>query len=554
MMRIIEPGLVWVIVDGVPRHVSDFAALAPARRPDACCPGCGRAVTLKLGQVLRHHAAHSAGDVCAATQPETALHLNCKLALARALEEAAAAGGGERDAVLTVARRCVEAACDETLITEWARGWDAVAVEHRLGDGRRPDITLFRNGKASWGVEIVATNAVSADKAGALAELGLSWIEVPAEDRFAAPGGWSAAKPLPILRLSGEPVWRCPRHAAAHEAALAAERARRDAEREAQRHASVLRAARVVDVYHAAGVRERFIYRLTEQRIDGELQALVLGRGGLQLEIAECAGDVARSTAAAASLRAAFRADVEHLRRDAASFADSPMRWATGDAAENIVDEALIDRVAADPTPLATTFPRRWFFARERGEWFLPREMRDVRWDRAPLDPFAAHPAWHRARMAVREQPAPEGSWRTPIFAARPIGILFANRRQMRTPAPDIAVVELPAVSGQPRRAIVVLERAVADATIIDLAAAFAAEGVDAVWLSHPRDWTAALEPLAWAPAGRDQHGFGAVLVDGLGVFRADRFARALANGDRRLTGSAIRRAMAERVARRASS
>jgi hypothetical protein len=31
------------------------------------------------------------------------------------------------------------------------------------------------------------------------------------------------------------------------------------------------------------------------------------------------------------------------------------MRWASDDAAENIVNEAVIDRAAPDPTPLVTT-------------------------------------------------------------------------------------------------------------------------------------------------------------------------------------------------------
>src|SRR4051812_34445335 len=79
------PGLTWAIVDGVPRHVSEFASLRPGQRPRAICPQCARRLTLKLGSVKRHHAAHMAGDVCAATQPETALHLDTKLALAAAL-------------------------------------------------------------------------------------------------------------------------------------------------------------------------------------------------------------------------------------------------------------------------------------------------------------------------------------------------------------------------------------------------------------------------------------------------------------------------------------
>ena len=56
-----EPALAWVIVDGRPRHVSDFAGLAPRRRPAAFCHTCGERLVLKLGDVRRHHAAHRAG-------------------------------------------------------------------------------------------------------------------------------------------------------------------------------------------------------------------------------------------------------------------------------------------------------------------------------------------------------------------------------------------------------------------------------------------------------------------------------------------------------------
>src|SRR5881275_2385460 len=99
-------GLSWVLVDGVPRHVSEFAALPPRRRPDAICPQCGRHLILKLGTVRRHHAAHEAGWRCPATRAETALHIDCKLALAFALRSAPTP-------VLRIRRRCGGAG-DET--------------------------------------------------------------------------------------------------------------------------------------------------------------------------------------------------------------------------------------------------------------------------------------------------------------------------------------------------------------------------------------------------------------------------------------------------------
>ena len=80
-----EPCLQWVKVNGETHHVSDFAHLPPQQRLEAYCPVCGHQVLLKLGKVRVHHAAHYEGIVCAATQPETAIHLNSKYHLQQIL-------------------------------------------------------------------------------------------------------------------------------------------------------------------------------------------------------------------------------------------------------------------------------------------------------------------------------------------------------------------------------------------------------------------------------------------------------------------------------------
>ena len=95
------------------------------------------------------------------------------------------------------------------------------------------------------------------------------------------------------------------------------------------------------------------------------------------------------------------------------------------------------------------------------------------------------------------------------------------------------------------------IERAPTDEAIASLAAlAPRPSDVDAVWISHPLDWTEALADVPWAPAGRDWRGLGCVVVDDVGVFRADQFARALANDDRQLSAAALRRHMAARLDR----
>lgn len=545
--------LEWVVVDGVPRHVSVFATVPPRRRPPAFCPNCARQITLKLGSVRRHHAAHQPAQICAATRPETALHINCKLALAAALSDAR----GTR-AAISLVRRCAATlgnadACDETRVVEWISAWDDVQVEHRIGNARRPDILLLREGVAIGGVEILVSHEVSPDKATVLAELGVPWIEVVATEELATVGGWTPAEPLIVLHTSDEREWRCAAHAAAHGALLDARDATRLAEREAARHSVTLVAARVVDVYHAGGARERLIYRVSELSTDGRAHTLRLQRGGIELAAVELATSADRRRDAWPTLRSAFDADLVRAKRDDRSFEDSPMRWARGDAAENIVDEALADRVGRDPTPLATRFPRRWFYAAEQERWFLPGDMRAVRWDRGPAGAFAPHAAWSRGRSSVREHPAPEGSWTTPVFASRPVAAMFGHAARtvaIGAPGGSMTIVELNAIPADARRAIIVVERATADAAIASLATSLHAEGVDAIWMSHPSDWTPALALLAWVAAGRDSRGRGCVVVDGLGIFRAERFARAVASGDARVTPAAIRWRMAARVAR----
>jgi len=540
-------GLLWVLVDGTPRHVSEFASLPARRRPRAACPQCNRRLTLKLGAVRRHHAAHHPGAVCASTNPETALHLDCKLALASALRRA-----GVGDASLSIAECCAGtrgAACGERREGVWVSGWNEVLIERRVGNARRPDLVLARDGVPMAAIEVVVTNAVSPEKARALVELRVPWIEVRATEVLASPGGWSIGEALSVERVSECDPWRCPAHAAEHTADVAAIVAQRQAAREAERHASILRAARVVDLYHPRGVRERFIYRVDELLLDGRTESLRLRRGGADVSILPAGSDGA-ARAAWTRLRLAFAADVERFLRGEGSFSDSPMRWAVRDAAENLVYEALGDRVGRDPTPLATRYPRRWFYSTKVERWFLPDDMRDVRWDRPSPDAFAAHPASARARSAVRERPAPEGSWSTPVFSSRPIGAMFAAGGFTVASEDDgISVVDV-APSAGARRVIVVLEREPRPPHVESLASRLAAESTEAIWISHPSDWCEALSGFAWAPAGRDWHGRGGIVVDGLGVFRADQFARALAKRDRRLRTESIVERMRERVER----
>jgi hypothetical protein len=531
--------LEWVIVEGKPRHVSAFASLRRSERPIAACPECGRRVTLKLGAVRRHHAAHDPGAACAATNPETALHLNTKLALAAVLAAAAS-----NDAVLSIVRSCCGAIgerCTETRIAPWLHGWDTVLIEHRIGPVR-PDIVLERGGASVAGIEVLRSHAVDEQKRAALALLGVPWIELAANEELSKAGGWSVHHPLPVVRTNQADEWRCERHEALHATLLRSREEERTAAMETARHSTRLIAARVVDVYHALGGRERHIYRMEELSTDGTPHALRLNRGGREIVRIEL------SPAAQGAIHLAYNTDVAALMEREGSFADSPMDWATLANAENIVYEALTDRVGRDPTPLATRFPRRWFFDKTNARWFLPADTRHVRWDRPTDDAFAAHPAW--TQRAVRERPMTEDAWPQPVFARPPHRTMFGQHFHRIYALGEVAVLELDALDDGAVRAIVVIEKRVSDDVVEQGAMRLAAENIDAIWISHPTHWTSALESLVWTPAGRDGRGGGFVVVDGVGTFRAEQFVRALVSGERRLQGTAIRASMAARVGR----
>src|SRR5690242_21696670 len=161
-------GLAWVLVDGRPRCVSDFATLPPRRRPRATCPECGRRLTLKLGRIRRHHAAHAPNDFCAATQPETALHIDTKLYLAAQLASAVAS-----DPALVIRRRCEGSAletCGAVREERFVEGWDEVVVEAGVAaESRlRPDISLSRSGVPIAAIEVLVSHRVPDEKALAL--------------------------------------------------------------------------------------------------------------------------------------------------------------------------------------------------------------------------------------------------------------------------------------------------------------------------------------------------------------------------------------------------
>lgn len=251
--------LAWVLENGERHQVSDYASLAPSARPAVSCPICHDTVTLKLGSRVTHHAAHRPGVDCAATNPETALHLNVKLHLAEEL--------GKADA-LRVRQDCVNRnrhGCAEVREFEFARNWTDVRVEMAVGS-RRPDITLLHNGEVFAVIEVAVTHLVDAEKSVDLESHGLRWIEVRATPELYAEGApWTAHEPLVASRIGGMEGWECP----------ACTRDRRE-EEFAARNGPHVRHRRVVDFFYPSGKSWREVYETVAELVDGEVVAMVL--------------------------------------------------------------------------------------------------------------------------------------------------------------------------------------------------------------------------------------------------------------------------------------
>lgn len=96
---------------------SSMVGVDPRDRPRVTCPECDDVVTFKAGErgIVTPHVAHRSGSACAATNPETAEHMNAKLQLARAL--------GQRG-TLRLRMRCANGHAVEADV--WGIGWDEV--------------------------------------------------------------------------------------------------------------------------------------------------------------------------------------------------------------------------------------------------------------------------------------------------------------------------------------------------------------------------------------------------------------------------------------------
>jgi hypothetical protein len=258
--------LKWVIVDGELHDVTDFADLPPAKRPPALCPICSRPVTMKLGTKRIHHCAHQPGDECAASHPETALHLNMKFHIYRQLQQVAQ---------VLIEQKCNH--CQATRNYAWVERWERVEVEYGL-DSIRPDAALVSGNVVIAAIEVFVSHAVDDEKAQRLHELGIPWIEVFGnENFFAGEHAWRGDQPIAFYRQKPESQpWTC-------ESCKESLRKHTEEDEYRRRNYTHLICFRIVDFFYPDRKRYRDIYQIMEQVRDGERVEVWLARGDHQV-------------------------------------------------------------------------------------------------------------------------------------------------------------------------------------------------------------------------------------------------------------------------------
>jgi hypothetical protein len=172
-----EPCLQWVLVAGETRHVSEFANLIPGLRPEASCPVCGKPVIFKLGNERIHHAAHHEDAICAATQPETAIHLNSKYHIQKELSATKSLKLWHRCAGWTFEQQHYGCHKDIQQALEYARDWNRVEVEWPYGKYRL-DVALLRDDRVVCAIEVLVTHPSEEGKIEYLKQQGLAWAEI----------------------------------------------------------------------------------------------------------------------------------------------------------------------------------------------------------------------------------------------------------------------------------------------------------------------------------------------------------------------------------------
>ncbi len=228
---------IWILHNGVLRHVSDFASLPAKERPPVICPVCQDTVILKLGTKISHHYAHRARSTCPTNHEETALHIHTKFHIYDQLRTGTS---------LFVEEPCA-GTCGATRTYEWASHWHEVRVEYGIKN-IKPDIVCVFAGTMR-AIEIVATHPVDDHKERLFLDQNIPWIEVQADERiYSGNDAWTIARPLPTVRVRPQ-AWIC--ETCKHH--------RRPAVSERITH------SRLIDFYYPSGRKYRQLYLLVKK-------------------------------------------------------------------------------------------------------------------------------------------------------------------------------------------------------------------------------------------------------------------------------------------------
>lgn len=322
--------LQWVLVNEELRHVSDFRNAPPSKRPVCTCVYCGEVLTLRLGKIRAHHAAHRPKATCAlARRGESTTHFNAKHQLAALLRQPHVRSfGGFETCTGRDGHRW--SSCSETRHSEWASAWDQVLVEHTVGRIRL-DVALMKDGQVLLGIEIYAKNKVSEEKAGELAALQIPWVEVPASDIALQDGAsWDPSKYL-AARAGHQSTWCC--------SVCSTVRAR---EKVANDNGGHITDICQVHLYYPNGNHYIEVFARRELRAAGKvLQVELLRRctGHTTFTGAQCQGPylleritVEEGVSVDALLEQCFQAELAEFKRKGAEVVDVPAGWLSAGA------------------------------------------------------------------------------------------------------------------------------------------------------------------------------------------------------------------------------
>jgi Competence protein CoiA-like family len=373
--------LEWVKVNGEQRHISAFDGWPRQVLPPVSCLICNQPLIPRWGNVRRHHFAHSPDSACLAKnmQPETALHFNAKCYIAEQLKAAAR---------LDVREPCANLKCLSTREAFFAFGWDAVHVEYWI-DPIKPDVVLLAQGRPLVALEVFVAHRVDEAKAMRLAEMGLSWAEVDADQlKLDTPEAWCAGQPLPTMTTRG---WYCPECEAKKQIAIGVsvepfEINSLPAEPnvlppqmvtttvppplEPEYEGNIIpRWFRVVDYFYTSGKKFREVFWISELRSQAQVIAMCLTAHDRQKIILRV--DAPLTKERTKILDQQLERILDQRRQLKNTKVDSPMpsqKWfsAPDDSYNYNYRQAA--------------WPERFIWNRRKEEWFMPSYMKSVIW------------------------------------------------------------------------------------------------------------------------------------------------------------------------------